>query len=243
MSRGFSPLAYAGFSTAFRPWMKRRISGISISPPRSHILSDVPLMLVANHVSWWDGFLLIELQRMLRPHAPFHTIMLESELRRSPFLRRIGAIGVDPDSVPSVLSAMRELARRTEERPDSMIFFFPQGRIWPSYRRPLGFKRGIEVFCKAIGDVVVIPVGIHIEPLNHAAPSAFVYAGKPLADIDAVSARPVERLVEGELDRILQLLMQHGEDAGRVAANTDVTNSPRLPFPPQAHRQLHGSTV
>jgi len=91
--------------------------------------------------------------------------------------------------------------------------------------------------------VVVIPVGIHIEPLNHAAPSAFVYAGEPLADSEAVSAGPVERLVEGELDRILQLLTQYGEDAGRVAANTDVTNSPRLALPLQAHRQLHGSTV
>ncbi len=217
MSRGFSPLAYAGFWSVFRPWMKRRISGVSVSVPRSSIDPHVPLMLVANHVSWWDGFLLMELQRVLRPDAPFSTIMLESELRKSPFLRRIGTIGIDPDSPATMLSAMRELSERVKARPDSMVFFFPQGRIWPSWKRPLGFKRGVEVFAKAIGEVVVLPVGLHIEPLNRLSPHAFLRAGEPSMDGD-VSSVELEKLVESELDEIFGLVSDYGEDAPRAAA-------------------------
>ena len=211
MSRGFSPLANAGFSTVFRPWMKSRFSTVSVTTPRAQIFHDIPLLLAANHVSWWDGFLLIELQRALRPGAPFHTIMLESELRQHPFLRRIGAIGVDPQSPATVLAAIRELSRRLEERPDSVVFFFPQGRIWPSYRRPLGFRRGIEVFSEAI-DWVVLPVAIHIEPLNRIAPAAFVRAGEPMPARDDLTASLIERHVQHELDDLLTLMKNYGEE-------------------------------
>jgi 1-acyl-sn-glycerol-3-phosphate acyltransferase len=226
MSRGFSPVAYAGFSIMFRQWMKTRISGISISTARSDIPRDVPLLLVANHVSWWDGFLLIELQRVLRPNAPFSTVMLESELRQSPFLRRIGAIGIDPDSPSTVLGAIHEVTARVKERPDTLVFFFPQGRIRPSWRRPLGFKRGIEVFAKALGDVAIVPVGLHIEPLNRVAPHVFIRAGE-LVIGGEVSSSALEAMVTRELDQILETLSEHGEDAPRQTAMA----AERLPAP------------
>ena len=207
MSQGFSPVAYSGFSAVFRPWMKHRFSEVTVQLPQTSVFRDIPLMVVANHVSWWDGFLLIELQRLLRPRAPFHTIMLESELRRHPFLKRLGAIGIDPERPSTILAAMREVTSRVEKQPDSMVFFFPQGRIWPSYRRPLGFRRGIEVFCAAIGDVVVMPVAIHIEPLNRMAPQAFVRAGEPLRDTDEISATSLERRVQDEVDALLAPLL------------------------------------
>ena len=227
MSRGFSPVAYAGFSIMFRRWMKTRISGVSISTARSNIPRDTPLLLVANHVSWWDGFLLIELQRILRPDAPFSTVMLESELRQSPFLRRIGAIGIDPDSPSTVLGAIHEVSARVQERPDTLVFFFPQGRIWPSWRRPLGFKRGIEVFAKALGEVAIVPVGLHIEPLNRAAPHVFIRAGEPVAGGEVASSA-LEAMVAGELDQILQIVSEHGEDAPRqIALAAEQLHAPR----------------
>lgn len=212
MSSGFSALAYSAFSTVFRPWLKSRFSQVDVRTPHSSIFPDIPIMVVANHVSWWDGFLLMELHRQLRPRAPFHAVMLESELAKHPFLRLIGAIGIDPHSPSTLLSAIRELSRRVEKRPDSMIFFFPQGKIWPSHRRPLGFKRGVEVFYEALRDVVVLPVAIHIEPLNRVAPYVFVHSGEPIQG-DSVSAATLERRVEEQLDHLLSTLTQYGEDA------------------------------
>lgn len=212
MTRAFSPVFYAGFSVFFRRYMQRRFSAVNVRPPSTRIPRDVPLFVVANHVSWWDGFLLIELQRIMRPGAPFYTVMLESELRQHPFLERIGAIGINPQSPSALLSCIRELERRVEARPDAMIFFFPQGRIWPSYRRPLGFKRGIEVFCEALGDVQVLPVGLHIEPMNRVAPQAFVRAAEPLIDMQNISAASLELKVQEALDELLDSLTEYGED-------------------------------
>ncbi|MEO5590219.1 MAG: lysophospholipid acyltransferase family protein [Gemmatimonadaceae bacterium] len=212
MSRGFSDLAYAGFDAIFRPWMSRRIAGVSVVGLPEDVEPDRPLVLVANHVSWWDGFLLMQIRRSIRPRAPFHTVMLQSELQRSRFLRRIGAIGIEPSSPGSVIHAVRELSERTRSRPDSVIFFFPQGRIWPSHRRPLGFKRGIEVFTNAIGSSTLLPVGIHFEPLTKASPQAFVSVGDPIPSEDKPSARDLEHAVEAQLDELLGLIERHGED-------------------------------
>jgi 1-acyl-sn-glycerol-3-phosphate acyltransferase len=191
--------------------MKRRFSGIHVRPPRAQVFRDIPLVAVANHVSWWDGFLLLELHRLMRPGAQFYTVMLESELRQHPFLERIGAIGIDPQSPSAVVSCIRELKRRVESHPDAMIFFFPQGRILPSWRRPLGFRRGIEVFCEALKEVVVIPVALHIEPLNTVAPHAFVSAGEPVTG-ESISALALEQRVQCEIDNVMSTLACRVDD-------------------------------
>lgn len=213
MSRGFSRLAFAGFSATFRPWMRRRIAAVHLAGLPREIPPAAPLLLAANHPSWWDAFLLWEIRRALRPEAPMHTVMLESELRRHPFLRRIGAIGMDPTAPASVGRAARELERRLHQRPDSVVFFFPQGRIFPSYRRPLGFRRGIELFARRVPTSIVLPVALHLEPLATPAPHAFVAAGAPLPAMDSPSSARVEAAVEAELDAILALLARHGEEA------------------------------
>ena len=213
MSRGFSRIASAGFRRTFRPWMSRRISGVSIAGLTFDVPGDRPIICVANHTSWWDGFLLMEIRHKLRPGSPFHSVMLDSQLRKAPFLRKIGAIGIEPSSPASVLRVRTELQGRLKERPDSFVFYFPQGRIWPSRRRPLGFKRGIERFVDWLGDVVVLPVGIHIEPLNRASPRAFISVGEPIGSALRPTAQDLERAVESELDQILEFLDRHGEDA------------------------------
>ena len=213
MSRGFSPVAFAGFTLAFRPWMRSRIARVNIAGVPSSIPEAAPVVCVANHTSWWDGFLLMELRRALRPSAPFHTIMLENELAKSPFLRKIGAIEIDPSSPGSIRSAMTELAVRVRDRPDSFVFYFPQGRIWPSRKRPLGFKAGIERFIEAIGDAVVLPVAIHFEPLRKASPSAFLSVGAPLPSRPVPRAAILENAVATELDAILRFIDHHGEDS------------------------------
>jgi len=215
MRSRFSPAALAAFELFFRPWRRRRIHAVRIAGlPRA--LPPVPLLLAASHVSWWDGFTLREVHRLLRPGAPVWTLMSERELRRSRFLRTIGGFGIDPARPASVRAALRFVRARAAERPDATVIVFPQGRIWPAHRRPLGFRRGVEGFARALSPCVVLPVAIHHEPLAAPAPTVFVSAGEPVrvgdGDLDAAA---LEAAVEAESDRILDFLARHGEDAPR----------------------------
>jgi hypothetical protein len=216
MRSHFSPAKLAAFELFFRPWRRRRIHATRIAGlPRE--LPRLPLVLVANHVSWWDGFTLREVHRLLRPAAPVWTLMTERELLRSPFLRSIGGFGIDPEHPASVRGALRFLRARAAERPDATVLLFPQGRIWPAHRRPLGFRRGVEGFARAVSPCVVLPIAIHHEPLTAAAPTVFVSAGATVRGGDG--ERCVAALLGGagvaESDRILDFLSLHGEDAPR----------------------------
>jgi len=215
MRSRFSPAALRTFELFFRPWQRRRIAATLVSGLPRALPAEVPLVLAAQHVSWWDAFTLREVHRILRPGAPIYSLMAERELRRFPLFALIGAFGMDPARPASVLHAVRWLAARVRERPDATVIFFPQGRIWPSHRRPLGFRRGIEVFARRLGPCAVLPVALHHEPLNAPAPTVVVSAGAPVMADGEIDHRAIESAVEAESDRILDFLSRHGEDAPR----------------------------
>lgn len=178
---------------------------------------DAALLLVANHVSWWDGFLVRDVQRRLRPGAPLFTVMHEAQLARVPFFRWMGVEGVDPSSIASTRGLLRAVAGwRSRHGRALAVSLFPQGRIWPSSRRPLGFQRGIEAIAAALAPVAIVPIAIHLEPLTGVTPHAFVLIGEPIVQAEgAVPVARVEAAVAATLDRLLAFLHRAGEDAVR----------------------------
>lgn len=163
----------------------------------------IPTILIPNHISWWDGFFCFEVQRRLRPGSGIYSLMLSSELRKFPVLRRLGCFGMDPTHPVSVKRAFKQFQSLVEKNPYRTLTFFPQGSITPMRQRPLGFKRGIEVLANILGRVQFVPVGIHIEPMNHEKPTAFLSAGRPIDNAnDKVSAK----FLEDEVTRLVDLI-------------------------------------
>jgi 1-acyl-sn-glycerol-3-phosphate acyltransferase len=208
-----SPLAWATFESVFQPWMRRRLAGVHLGNlPDPNELEPGPLLLVANHVSWWDGFLLREVQRRLRPGRPFHVVMAEAQLRTQPVLQRLGAVPLrdGPFAVRGLGRALEAICHRD---PTAVIGYFPQGRIWPSYRRPLGFSRSGEWLARYLEPVTVIPVALHIEPLNRLAPTAFIGTGGPVRVQGEPAPASFEDSVSSTLDGLLEFLARYGEKA------------------------------
>lgn len=214
-----SPGANWVFDRLFGPWMRRRLEAVRLAGlPEDPIPAGSALILCPNHSSWWDGFLAREVHRALRPERPLFTVMLESELETRPWLRRLGAVGIRPGSVGGVRSALRELRALRQAHPDGLdVTFFPQGRIAPSFRRPLGFRDGTRLLARVLGPCRVLPLAIHLEPGSTPGPTAWIATG-PLLDParDSLEARALERYVEGELDLIASVLATWGEDAHRA---------------------------
>lgn len=210
-------LGWRLFDAAFRPWMSRRVGDVHLVGLPPELPRDEPVLICPNHPSWWDGFLVRALQRRLRPRAAFRTLVLESEVRRHPFLTRLGAVPIRPDSIGSVRDAGRTLASLRERDPGAVVCVFPQGRIVPSHRRPLGFQPGLRLFRKVLRPCWILPVALHLEYLDRPAAHAFVAAGPPLPPgrhADGVVAE-VEHRVEAELDALMAFLGRHGEAAPR----------------------------
>jgi 1-acyl-sn-glycerol-3-phosphate acyltransferase len=193
--------------------MRLGIRSIHVAGIPERLRGDSPLLLAANHVSWWDGFILRAVQQNVRPGRPLHIVMLERELARHPFLKRLGGLGLEPGSPASLRALLRDLREERERDPGFSVLFFPQGRIWPSYRRPLGFQGGIRLVAAALGPATVLPVGLHLEAGKEMAPAAFVSLGAPLEAVGGdLDPEALEGSVEEELDRIHRFLAEFGED-------------------------------
>lgn len=208
----YSAVASAGSDLLFNRWRSRRLHTVPpLGVPRD-LPADRPLLFVANHTSWWDGFLVRDVHLAMRGRAPIYTAMTEAELRRHPVLRLLGALPLDPASSASLLRLLRTLQQNVQQHPDASALIFPQGRIWPAWRRPLGFRRGVELVLRSLQRCYVLPTGIHVEAMNRASPTAFMALGFVLRwPEDELTATRLEDAVATQLDRLGRLLAEHGE--------------------------------
>jgi 1-acyl-sn-glycerol-3-phosphate acyltransferase len=224
----------------FDPWTARCFESVFL-PMRNLLLGDLhvlnlpgalppgrPVLLVGNHISNWDGFLFREVQRRLAPAWPIYSVMLEEELRHRPIFRRLGGIGIDPRSPASVAGSVRAVRALRGQGPDFFLSFFPQGRVSPAAKRPLGFLGGVDLFVRALAPATILPVGIHLEAMRKLRPSMFVSVGRPFK-IDKPSALHaiLEGLVQNELDRIQSLLLQWDADGTVPTTATPAAGAPR----------------
>lgn len=216
MRTRFNRTAVRLFETVFRPWMYRRLGGVHVTGLPPQIDANRSVLLVANHVSWWDAFLLREAHRCSGSRAPLLTIMTAEQLRRFPFFQLMGVRGLSP-SPASIRSALRWLETTKTSGP-VWLTYFPQGRIWPSWRHPLGFQEGVLHFARVLAPATLLPVGLHLEPLAGTSPTAFVAIGEPVhlevgaTDLDVAT-------LEGRVAEALLFIRTHlaswGEDAVR----------------------------
>ncbi len=208
----FNKLAMKCFETAFIPMRNFRLGGLHFLNMPEHLPANRPVLLVGNHVSNWDGFIFREIQRRLRPDWPIYSVMIEEEIRRLPFFRLLGGLGIKPESAASVARALRQTKKLRETNPDFFFSFFPQGKIYPSFKRPLDFKNGIDLFIRALSPLTLLPVGLHMEPMGKLSPTYFISLGRPMK-IDRPSPvhRVLEDMVQAETDKIHSLLSRHGE--------------------------------
>lgn len=211
MATSWHPLAVRLLYLFLRPFMQRRLAGIYVQGLPTALPAGHTVLLVANHVSWWDGFLLREVHQHCVGDHPLYTVMLEAQLRRFPFFRWMGALGITPSEPASLRRALRFLQAQRQEADNPWVAFFPQGRIWPSWRRPLAFQPGLRLFAEALKPAVLLPVGLHIEPLNEARPAAFVSVGPPRLCGENVVQMAEEGVTEA-LNQIHDLLRTYGED-------------------------------
>lgn len=102
-----------------------------------------PVLIVANHFSWWDGFLINHLNHKFW-HKRFHVMMEEKQLRKRRFLSKTGAfsLAVHSNSAITTLRYALELL----QHPGNLLVLFPQGHFTSQSAHPLRFEEGARFF-------------------------------------------------------------------------------------------------
>lgn len=105
------------------------------------IVPDQALLLIGNHISWWDGFWPMMLNKWFF-RKKYHVMMLESELSKRLFMTKGGAFSINPGN-RSMVETIRYTAGLLEN-PANMVLMYPQGKIHSIYDDDFVFQPGLE---------------------------------------------------------------------------------------------------
>ncbi|MGB5820503.1 MAG: 1-acyl-sn-glycerol-3-phosphate acyltransferase, partial [Saonia sp.] len=92
----------------------------------------LPILMIGNHFSFYDGFIQILLNLKVFKRR-FHFMMLEKELRKNMILTKIGACSISKGKRSSLESL--DYAVELLQEKDNLFLFFPQGKIKSIYTR------------------------------------------------------------------------------------------------------------
>jgi chlorobactene lauroyltransferase len=97
--------------------------------------ADMPLVAIANHPSWWDGYIALALSRHFGLRR--YLMMDAAQLRRYGFFAWAGCFGVDRTDPKDVARTMTYAADLLAGDRAPLLWMFPQAEIVPHTRRPV----------------------------------------------------------------------------------------------------------
>jgi 1-acyl-sn-glycerol-3-phosphate acyltransferase len=132
----------------------------------------LPVLLISNHISWWDGFWAMYLNLKLL-HRKFHFMMLEDQLKKYSFFINSGGYSVRKGSRSVIESIDYTVKILSDKR--NLVLLFPQGTISSLYEQHIKFERGLERIMKEVqGRVQVIFMANLVEYFSQEKPSLYI---------------------------------------------------------------------
>lgn len=139
--------------------------------------SGLPLIIFANHSSWWDGLAAFQISRA--GGLDSYVMMEERHLRRYFLFRGLGAFSIVREDPRAAYRSLEYASGLLREDGGRSLWMFPQGKIVPAGRRPLGFYPGIAKLLEMTGPCRVVPVVFRYEFEGDFKPSVYGLAGSP----------------------------------------------------------------
>lgn len=101
----------------------------------------LPVLLIANHMSWWDGFWAMFLNLKILKRK-FYFMMLEEQLRKFWFFNYTGGFSVNKKA-RSMIETLNYTAELLCDY-GNMVLIFPQGEIQSMHLQSFQFEKGIQ---------------------------------------------------------------------------------------------------
>jgi 1-acyl-sn-glycerol-3-phosphate acyltransferase len=134
----------------------------------------LPVLLISNHISWWDGFWAVYLNRKVFKRKFFYFMMLEEQLKKNRFLSYTGGFSIKKKSL-SIIESLNYTAELLGDKRNTVIIF-PQGEIQSLYNSLINFDKGLEFILKKLtGEVHIIFLTSLVDYFSGQKPGLYMY--------------------------------------------------------------------
>lgn len=121
--------------------------------------NGLPILMLSNHFSWWDGFIQYRLNRTIF-NRKLYIMMLEEQLRENMILNKCGCFSVKKNS-RSIIETLNYCIDIVKER-SNMLLIFPQGEIQSMHTEQIEFESGLRYLLKHIENDVNIIFNVNL---------------------------------------------------------------------------------
>jgi 1-acyl-sn-glycerol-3-phosphate acyltransferase len=167
------------FRRIVRGYFRRNFHAVRISAAERLADLDGPLIIYANHSSWWDPMVSIFLAHTKLSGRQHYAPMDAQALDRYPILKRLGIFPVQLNTLRGAAQFLRvgELILQK----GGVLWVTPQGRFVDNRQRPLEFKPGLATLVRRLvehsGSCTLIPLAIEYPFWNERLPEALLHVG------------------------------------------------------------------
>jgi len=206
------------FSIYLRWYMRRhfhclRVANAGRIPPQAH-----PLILFANHASWWDPLTAMVLGQTVLPRREHYAPMDQVALEHYSIFRPMGFFPVDNATARGAAQLLRA-GRQVLSRPGSVLWITPESQFQDVRKRPVTFRPGLGALMTRTGRLTCVPIAIEYVFWNERLPEILINVGEPLeiADGGMEDARTWTNLLSyamaATLDELTMLAVERNPDA------------------------------
>lgn len=153
------------------------------------------VLLLANHFSWWDGFLMYYINyKVLKKR--FHVMVIEETVQKVSFFKYVGAFSVSKNS-RDMLASLNYAAELLND-PGNMVLIFPQGKLHSNFTDAISFEKGLsKIMAAAAGKFQTVIAATFIENLQYKKPTASVYL-KAINEVNSIEE--IQKLYQQHYD-------------------------------------------
>jgi len=206
------------FQRIVRMYFRRHFRSVMVQ--ETGVLSGVqgPLIVYANHSSWWDPMVSVLLAESLLPGLKHYAPMDAAALKRYPILGKIGIFPVEMATARGGAQFLRTCQAILAS--GGVVWITPQGRFADSRERPLGFKPGLGALAARSPGVSIVPLAIEYTFWDERLPEALLRFGAPVQLADGISTDAASERLESALvatmDELKRVAMARDAGAFRV---------------------------
>jgi hypothetical protein len=131
------------------------------------------ILLLSNHFSWWDGFLMFQLNKLYFKKN-FHVMVSEDNYKKFSFLKYLGAFPIEKNSRNLIKSL--EHAGNLLKDAENLVLIFPQGKLYSNHVEDIEFQKGLmKIVNLSPNKFQYLFAASFVDYFNKRKPSVFCY--------------------------------------------------------------------
>ena len=138
-----------------------------------------PLIVYANHASWWDPLAFIVISRYFLPTASHYAPMDAAALKHYALLRKLGIFPVEAGTRRGAAQFLRA-AHEILSAPNSVLWITPEGRFTDMRTRPANFRPGLAALAARSGACTFLPLAFEYTFWDERLPEILINCGQPI---------------------------------------------------------------